>query len=73
MAKRLTEEHPLTQKLRKLEAAMAEIGIALEWDGYRMKAMCTQTGESANYRDAESGEALTEVPSFMESKLTRDE
>ena len=39
MAKILTEKHPLTEKLRELEAFMSEKQISVEWNGYRMVFM----------------------------------
>jgi len=72
MTKRLTEKHPLTIKLRALESYMDESKISIEWDGYHMVITDTDTGESAMYRDAESGEHLPELPYMMETKLTRE-
>jgi len=71
MAKRLTEHHPLTQKLRKLEAFMEELGIGLEWNGYQMVVSCQETKEEALLLDQESGKVVIEVPSHFESKLIR--
>lgn len=73
MAKQLTEKHPLTIKLRALESYMDSEKIFIEWDGYHMVITDTETGESAMYRDAESGEHLRELPYMMETKLTRED
>lgn len=73
MAKRLTEKHPLTIKLRALESYMYKAKISIDWDGYHMVITDTETGESAMYRDAESGEHLPELPYMMETKLTRED
>jgi hypothetical protein len=68
--KRLTERHDLTKKLRKLESFMDALKISIEWDGYHMKVIDTETGTIAFYRDAESGEHLPDMPYFAETKLT---
>lgn len=73
MAIRLTEAHSLTKKLRLLEKFMDENNVEVEWDGYRMIFKDTGTGESAQYRDGESGEPCTCVPHVFDSKLGREE
>lgn len=73
MAKRLTELHPLTKKLRALETFMDETKIQLEWNGYRLVVTDTETGEEANYKDNESGEACNEMPWLTETKLVRED
>ena len=72
MAKRLTEQHPLTKKLRSMEAYMDKVKISIKWDGYHMIITDTDSGESAMYRDAESGEHLPELPYMPETKLTQE-
>ena len=69
MAKRLTEKHPLMVKLRALERYMDDEKISIEWDGYHMVITDTDTGESAMYRDMESGYDVCEFPYMMETKL----
>ena len=73
MAIRLTEKHPLTIKLRALESYMDKAKISIEWDGYHMVITDTETGESAMYRDAESGQHLSDFPYMMETKLIRED
>lgn len=72
MAKRLTEKHPLTKKLRELEAFMSEKQISVEWNGYRMVFMDCKTGEEAYIRDNESGEECNDIPWMCETKLVQD-
>ena len=72
MAKRLTENHPLTQKVEKLEKFMNDLGISFEWDGYHMNITDTETNVSAVYRDKESGEEVTTIPYGYEVKLVVD-
>jgi hypothetical protein len=72
MAKRLTEHHPLTKKLRALEEFMDKNKIFLTWDGYRM-TFSDEEGETANVRDLDSGEVCTTIPWMCETKLTREE
>lgn len=69
MAKKLTEKHPLSQKVEKLEKFMSELGISFEWDGYHMLVNDTETGISAAARDAESGDDIQNVPYGFEVKL----
>jgi hypothetical protein len=73
MAKRLTEQHLLTKKLRALEDYMTENKITLEWDGYHMVFMDNVSGEAGYIRDMESGEDCTETPHFTETKLVRED
>lgn len=69
MAKRLTENHPLSKKVEQLEKYMREIGISLYFDGYHLNVIDTQSNVSAEYRDKESGEAVNEFPYVFEAKL----
>lgn len=69
MAKRLTEKHPLSQKVVKLEKFMSELGISFEWDGYHMVVTDCETNVSACYRDAESGDEIQNIPYGFEVKL----
>ncbi|MEE9451044.1 MAG: hypothetical protein V3V72_13425 [Ignavibacteriaceae bacterium] len=69
--KRLTELHPLMKKLRALEAYMDQQKISVEWNGYDMQVTDTETNEAAYLKDCDNGEALTELPYMMETKLIR--
>jgi len=71
--KRLTERHQLTKKLRELENFMLDKKISLEWNGYRMVFMDSETGEDAYIRDEESNEECNEMPHFCETKLIRED
>lgn len=73
MAKRLTEKHALTIKLRALEAYMDNAKISIEFDGFHMIITDGDTGKSAMYRDSESGEDLPIFPHMMETKLIRED
>lgn len=73
MSLRLTENHPLTKKMRSLEVCMDKLGISLEWDGYHLIVTDTDTGINAHYKDNDSSEHLTEFPSCFESKLTKED
>ena len=72
MAIRLLEKHPLTKKLRELEAFMSEKQISVEWNGYQMVFMDCNSGEEAYIKDNESGEACNDIPWMCETKLTRE-
>ena len=67
MAKRLTEHHPLTKKLRALENYMQDAGIFIEWDGYHMVVSDAET--KARIKDNDNGQDLTEMPYCCETKL----
>ena len=73
MAKKLTEQHPLTKKLRALEDYMSENKVSIEWDGYHMIFMDNETGETAHIRDNESGEVCSDIPWMCETKLVRED
>lgn len=71
MAIRLTDNHPLTKKLRKLEAYMDELGIKLEFNGYHIVVSDTETNVDAIYKETECGENCSEVPNLTETKLVQ--
>ena len=68
--KRLTKNHPLDQKLRKLEMFMYELNISIEFDGYHLNVIDKENGDTAQYRDTESWDNLDEFPSIVEAALT---
>lgn len=70
MAKRLTEAHPLTQKLRQVEKLMDSLNMKIEWDGYRLNISDENT--TAIYKDIEGGEESM-FPCMFESKLVIEE
>jgi len=73
---RLTEKHPLTQKLRELEDFMVERNIALTWNGHRLEFSAygdTVEGDYGFVREAESNEECTDFPSQFSTKLIRFE
>jgi hypothetical protein len=70
MAKKLTEIHPLTIKLRLLEKFMDEIKISIHYNGHCLEITDTSTGVSARYLDNESGSINYTVPDICETKLT---
>lgn len=72
MAKRLTENHPLYQKVEKLEKFMHELGITLDYDGYHLNITDNETGVVVCYRDKEGGEDISSFPYFAETKLVID-
>jgi len=72
MAKRLTEKHSLTKKLRELETFMSDKQISVEWNGFRMVFIDCNTGEEAYIRDNESGEECNYIPWMCETKLVQD-
>jgi len=72
MATKLTELHPLTKKLRKLESYMDQNKIWLEWDGYRLNVTDNESGLTAHLEDNESSENIAEMPYMMETKLIRE-
>lgn len=65
--KRLTEKHPLTQKLRLLEAFLTE--HELEIFVVSGKLYIRDDEHEAEYIDAESKEACTELPHLTETTL----
>ena len=71
MGKRLTELHPTTQKLRQVEALMADLGVSIRYDGYG-KYTFVDNGEEYHYRDNDGG-VVSAFPSFYETKLTIDD
>ena len=72
MASKLTENHPLSKKVNELEVFMQEKGMKLDWDGYHLNVIDTETNVSAVYREKESGSELTEFPYMFETKLIID-
>jgi len=70
MAKRLTEAHPLMQKLRQVEKLMDNLNVKIEWDGYRLNVSDDNT--TAIYKDVEGNEE-TSFPCMFESKLVIEE
>lgn len=73
MSKRLTEKHPLYQKVKELENYMLENKISLEWDGYHFLVMDTVTGEEVLIKDIDTGEDCIEFPWMYEIKLVKEE
>lgn len=72
MTRRLTENHPLTKKLRKLERFMTDEGIELYWLGNRYIVRDTKTNVTASYVDTDLTHC-TDVPSFCEAILIKEE
>jgi hypothetical protein len=69
MAKRLTENHPLDKKLRKLEEFLAENKMSIQFGAYGKVFMaCEETDTTALYKDVEGGLADS-IPYFCETKL----
>lgn len=73
MATRLTENHPLTMKLRALEVYMEDEQIKIEYDGYHLNVIDSDTGINAYYKDADTHENAIEIPSLCHSHLIREE
>lgn len=72
MAKRLTEAHPLTKKLRVLEDYMFDNKVSLEWDGHHMVFMDNVSGETAIIKDKENSEDCPDFPWMCDTKLIRE-
>ena len=68
MAKRLTDKHPTYQKLLRLEALANELGLQIEYDGYRMWVVDNERGDRFVYKDIE-GVEVSEWPCTFEWKL----
>ena len=73
MAKRLTEDHPLHQKLVKLEELANQLGIELSFNGYYAIVKDKETGLETKLLDNEGGYPVTEFPSSFEWKLRVDD
>lgn len=72
--KKLTEKHPLAQKVSQLEELAANLNITLTWDRFgRARFEDTETGTVAFYCDLEGGPDSrnnpTSFPSGLETKL----
>jgi hypothetical protein len=69
MASKLTENHPLRQKLDALERFMNETHIALDWDGYHLNVTDTQTNVTAVLKCSDDNSYEMTLPTFSENKL----
>lgn len=57
-------------KLRALEKYMDENGIAIDFDGYHLNVIDTESNSSARYVESETGEDVSQFPYLTETKLT---
>ena len=73
MAKhRLTEQHPLTQKVQKVEELMNELGIQFSFNEYG-NVYVTDGKIEAQMLDLDSGGRVDTIPYWCETKLVRIE
>jgi hypothetical protein len=69
MAKRLTQQHPLDKKLRKLEDFLTENDLSIQFGHYgKVYITCNKTHTTAQYLGVE-GEEADSIPYFCETKL----
>ena len=69
MAKKLTELHPFTKKVRQIEDLCYELGVSINIR-YNGLYLCDSDGNGYHYRDNEETENNCHAfPHFLETKL----